>query len=143
MAALNMSLIRRLLLFAYFTHKWYYCLTITLVRSFAMSNITVTRVGVLSIGKLIGTVNLIIGLAVGLITAIAGTISYLTNTTPTVVDGLLASLAIILSAVILYPLVMFAFGWLYGVLVAFIFNVVVGVSGGVDLTVKEESPRRK
>ncbi|MBN9397644.1 hypothetical protein BGO18_04390 [Candidatus Saccharibacteria bacterium 47-87] len=108
-----------------------------------MSNITVTRVGVLSIGKLIGTVNLIIGLAVGLITAIAGTISYLTNTTPTVVDGLLASLAIILSAVILYPLVMFAFGWLYGVLVAFIFNVVVGVSGGVDLTVKEESPRRK
>ena len=108
-----------------------------------MSNITVTRVGVLSIGKLIGTVNLIIGLAVGLITAIAGTISYLANTTPTVVDGLLASLAIILAAIILYPLVMFAFGWLYGVLVAFIFNVVVGVSGGVDLTVKEESPRRK
>lgn len=108
-----------------------------------MSNITVTRVGVLSIGKLIGTVNLIIGLAVGLVTAIAGTISYLANATPSVVDGLLASLAIILSAVLLYPLVMFAFGWLYGVLVAFIFNVVVGVSGGVDLTVKEDSPRRK
>lgn len=29
-----------------------------------MSNITVTKVGVLSIGKLLGTVNLIVGLAI-------------------------------------------------------------------------------
>ncbi len=77
-----------------------------------MSNITVTKVGVLSIGKLLGIVNLIVGLA------------------------------IILSAVVLYPLVMFAFGWLYGVLVAFIFNVFVGVSGGVELTVKNDSSKK-
>ncbi len=37
---------------------------------------------------------------------------------------------------VLYPLVMFAFSWLYGVLAAFIFNIVVGVSGGVELTTK-------
>jgi hypothetical protein len=37
---------------------------------------------------------------------------------------------------------MFAFGWLYGVLVAFIFNVVVGVSGGVELTVKNDSSKK-
>lgn len=37
---------------------------------------------------------------------------------------------------------MFAAGWVYGVLVAFVFNVVIGVSGGVDLTVQNERPER-
>lgn len=107
-----------------------------------MSSITVTKVGVLSIGKLFGTVNLIVGLAVGLIAAVAGTIAYFGAGNYDFFEGLLGSLAIILSAVVLYPLVMFAFGWLYGVLAAFIFNVVVGVSGGVELTVKNENGRK-
>lgn len=107
-----------------------------------MSNITVTKVGVLSIGKLLGTVNLIIGLAVGIIAVIAATVTYFAAGSYGFFEGLLGALAIILSAVVLYPLVMFAFGWIYGVLVAFIFNVVVGVSGGVDLTVKNDSSKK-
>ncbi len=103
-----------------------------------MSQITVTKVGVLSIGKLFGTVNLIIGLAAGIIASVAGTVTYFSTTSPeSFFDGLLATLAIILAAVVLYPLVMFAFGWLYGVLASFIFNVVIGVSGGVELTVSD------
>jgi len=102
-----------------------------------MSNITVTKVGVLSIGKLLGTVNLIIGLAVGIIAAVAGTVAYFNAGSYEFFEGLLGMLAIILTAVVLYPLVLFALGWLYGVLVAFIFNVVIGVSGGVDLTVSD------
>jgi len=108
-----------------------------------MSNITVTKVGVLSIGKLLGTVNLIVGLAIGLIGGIAGTVAYLSAGSYDFFEGLLGVLAIVLTAVILYPLVWFALGWLYGVLVAFIFNVVVGVSGGVELTVSDEKPARK
>ena len=102
-----------------------------------MTFITVTRVGVLSIGKLFGTVNLIVGLATGLIASIAATITYLPSEAHTFTEGLLGALAIILAAVILYPLVMFLFGWIYGVLVSFIFNVVIGVSGGVELQVNE------
>lgn len=108
-----------------------------------MRNITVTKVGVLSIGKLIGTVNLIVGLAIGLIAAVAGTVAYFSAGSYEFFEGLLGMLAIILTAVVLYPLVMFAFGWLYGALVAFIFNVVVGVSGGVDLTVRDDTPTTK
>lgn len=103
-----------------------------------MKNVTVTKVGVLSIGKLIGTVNVIIALFIGSIAAIVTTTTYLLNSTEGFFDNLLASLAIVLSAVILYPLVMFALGWVYGVVVSFIFNVVIGVSGGVELTVDEE-----
>ena len=107
-----------------------------------MATITVTKVGVLSIGKLFGTVNLIVGLAVGIIAAVAGSVAYFSADSYEFFEGLLGALAIILSAVILYPLVMFAFGWLYGVLAAFIFNVVVGVSGGVELTTKN-TPAQK
>ena len=107
-----------------------------------MSTITVTRVGVLSIGKLFGTVNLIVGLAVGLIAAVGGVVAYFNAGNYEFFEGLLGSLAIVLSAIVLYPLVMFAFGWLYGVLGSFIFNVVVGVSGGVDLTVQDQPTRK-
>lgn len=107
-----------------------------------MSNITVTRVGTLSIGKLFGTVNLIVALAVGIIAAIVGIVAYFNAGSYGFFEGLLGSLAIVLSAIILYPLVMFALGWLYGVLAAFIFNVVIGVSGGVELTVADETSRK-
>ncbi|HBO64929.1 TPA: hypothetical protein DD425_03135 [Candidatus Saccharibacteria bacterium] len=108
-----------------------------------MKNITVTKVGILSIGKLVGTVNVIVALFVGIIASIVGTTTYLINSTEGFFDNLLASLAIILTAVILYPLVMFALGWLYGIVVSFIFNVVIGVSGGVGLTVEEERVTKK
>ena len=107
-----------------------------------MSNITVTHVGVKSIGKLVGTVNLIIGLAVGIVGAVGVTISYFANESPKFFEGLLGSLAIFSAGVILYPLVMFLFGWLYGVLVAFIFNVVIGVSGGVELTTEQTTIKK-
>jgi homoaconitase/3-isopropylmalate dehydratase large subunit len=106
-----------------------------------MSTLTVTKVGVLSVGKFTGTVNLIIALAVGLFGAVIGTITYVTSDSHEAVEGLLGSLAIIIGAVVLYPLVMFAIGWIYGVVAAFIFNVVIGVSGGLELTVKEGDVR--
>lgn len=108
-----------------------------------MANITVTKVGVLSIGKLIGTVNLIIGLAIGIIAAIAGVATYLSTGSYGFLEGMFGVLAIVLTALLLYPLVTFAFGWLYGVVVAFVFNVVVGVSGGVELTVSDDKPAKK
>lgn len=103
-----------------------------------MASITVTKVAVLSIGKLFGTVNLIIALAVGIIATVAGLVAYFTAGGYRFFEGLLGAIGIgiSLAALLLYPLVMFAFGWLYGVLAAFIFNVVVGVSGGVELTTK-------
>jgi hypothetical protein len=100
-----------------------------------MNTITVTKVGALSIGKLFGTVNLIVGLAIGLIAAVAGTVAFFGADTYTFFEGLLGAISIVLTAVVLYPLVAFALGWLYGALIGFIFNVVIGVSGGVELTV--------
>lgn len=108
-----------------------------------MSTITVTKVGVLSIAKLAGTVNVIIALAVGVIAAVAGTVAYFNAGSYGFFEGLLGTIAIVLAAVVLYPLVMFSLAWLYGALAAFIFNVVVGVSGGVELTVDNGTSVKK
>ena len=106
-----------------------------------MSNITVTQVGIMSIAKLVGTVNLIIGLAIGIIGTIVAISNYVLSTSGAFWEELLASLVILVVGLVVYPLIAFGLGWLYGVLVAFIFNVVIGVSGGVNLEIEQDTPR--
>lgn len=106
-------------------------------------SITVQRIGVSSIARLIGTVNLIIGLVVGFLGAVVAIVSYLGHSSNGWVADTFSSVGILLIGVIVYPLILFAFGWLYGALVALIFNLVIGVSGGVELTVADDGPVRK
>ncbi len=106
-------------------------------------SIIVQKTGVSSIGRLIGTVNLIVGLVVGFLASIVGIVSYLSYNSNGVVADIFISIGILLVGVIVYPLVLFALGWLYGALVALIFNLVIGVSGGVELTIADEVPVRK
>lgn len=105
-----------------------------------MANIVVQHVGVSSIGRLIGTVNLIVGIAVGLLGSIVGIVNYLAYNSNGIVADVFISIGILLVGLIVYPLFLFGLGWLYGALVAFVFNVVIGVSGGVELTVADEAP---
>ncbi len=106
-------------------------------------SIIVQRTGVASIGRLIGTVNLIIGLVIGFLGALVAIVSYLHYNANGVVADIFISIGILLVGVIVYPLLLFALGWLYGALVALIFNLVIGVSGGVELTVADDVPARK
>lgn len=102
-------------------------------------DINVQHVGVSSIGRLIGTVNLIVGLAIGILGSIVGIVNYIAYNSNGIFADILASVGILLLGVMVYPLFLFAIGWLYGALIAFIFNVVIGVSGGVKLTIAEEN----
>lgn len=104
-------------------------------------NITIKKLDALSVGKLLGTVNIIIAVAVGLIASIVTVISVVTNNTYDVGMDILVSIGIIIAGIIVYPLFMYAVGWIYGALVGFIFNVVIGVSGGINLTVEDEAKR--
>jgi hypothetical protein len=103
-------------------------------------SIIVQKTGVSSIARLVGTVNLIIGLVVGFLGAIAAIVSYLHYNSNGFLADAFISVGILLVGVVVYPLVLFALGWLYGALVALIFNLVIGVSGGVELTVADEVP---
>lgn len=113
-------------------------LEITLWRKNMSRSIIVEKTGVSSIGRLVGTVNLIIGLAVGILGSIVAIVNYTQYTANSGFEDVIASIGILLVGIVVYPLVAFAFGWLYGALIAFIFNVVIGVSGGVELTIADE-----
>ena len=105
--------------------------------------INVTRVGVSSIGRLIGSVNLIVGLVLGFLGSVVAIVYYLDNYSNGVFADIFSSVGILLIGVVIYPLLLFALGWLYGALVALIFNLVIGVSGGVELTVADEAPVKR
>ena len=106
-------------------------------------SIIVQKTGVSSIARLVGTVNLIVALVIGFLGAIVAIISYLGQTSNGVFADIGWSIGILLLGVVVYPIIMFALGWLYGALVALIFNLVIGVSGGVELTVADDGPVRK
>ena len=98
-------------------------------------SVVIRKVGISSLGKLVGTVQAIVGLAIGIIGAIVGTVSVVSNNENSLGTNILLSIGIVLVGVVVYPLIAFLIGWLYGALVAVVLNVVVGISGGLELTV--------
>ena len=98
----------------------------------------VKKVGASSLGKLVGTVNALIGLVVGVIMSITATVGVIANNEYSIFADIFISIGLVLLGVIVYPLVMFMFGWIYGALVGVVFNLVIGVSGGLELTTEDE-----
>lgn len=76
-------------------------------------SVIVRKVGVSSLGKLVGTVQAIVGLAVGIIAAIVGTVSVVSNSGASVLMNLFCAVGIVLVGLVVYPLVAFLIGWLY------------------------------
>lgn len=100
-------------------------------------SITVRKVGISTIGRLFGTVNAVVAVAAGLVGSIVTISAYVSTNTSGLVIDILGSIAIVATGLIVLPLIAFAFGWLYGALIALIFNLVIGVSGGVELEFDE------
>lgn len=101
-----------------------------------MQRFLVHKVGIGSLGKLVGTWFAIIGLATGIIASVVTAVTIFDkggNVLLNVLYSVLATLALL----ILYPLVWFLVGWLQGAILAVIFNVVVAGSGGLSVHVEE------
>ena len=106
-----------------------------------MNKILLQKVGVSSLGKLFGTVNAIIGVIIGTVSAIVTTVSVVANNDYGVLTDVFVAIGITLVGVVVYPLVLFAMGWLYGAVVALVVNLVVGASGGLELEVEDVKSR--
>ncbi len=107
-----------------------------------MKELTVHTIGVVSLGKLIGTYAAIIGLLVGIVSSISGLVAVIANNDYSVLQNIFYSIAILAAGFILVPIVWFILGWIQGALIALVFNVVVTGSGGLSMTV-EEGPLKK
>ena len=108
-----------------------------------MKKISVLRIGVGSLAKLVGIVNAIIAIAIGVIGAIVTTVGVISNNNFSVLGDIFAALGIAVVSLIVYPIIWFAFGRLYGALIAVIWNAVLGVSGGLQITTEEVKEEKK
>lgn len=103
-----------------------------------MKKVTITRVGVGSLGRLLGFANAIVSLVVGIVAAIVTTVSVIANNDYSVLQDILVSIGVAVGYVLVLPLLAFALGWLYGAVIALVWNVFLGASQGLDIEVSDK-----
>ena len=105
--------------------------------------VNITKVKTGSLAKLIGTLNAIIMLAVGIVFSVTATVAVIANNDFSVLEDVFAALTIVLVGFVIYPLIGFAFGWIYGGLLGLIWNAVLGTSGGLEIETEEVADVKK
>lgn len=103
-----------------------------------MKEVTIVEVGVGSLGKLLGSANAIIALIIGVISAVVSTVSVIANSHYSALENIFVALGIVLGHLLLLPLIAFALGWLYGAIIALVWNVFLGASSGLDIKTVEK-----
>ncbi len=102
----------------------------------AREGLTIKSVKPTSLALFVGVAWGLIGLTVALIAAVGWSIAF-GETTDSFIKGMLFGMTAGLMTVILLPLIYFAIGWLIGVVYGWLFNVVAGLSGGIEFNTKE------
>lgn len=102
-----------------------------------MEKLVVHKVGISSLGKLVGVWAAIVGIIIGLVGAVASSVEVVDSNNFSALGNIFAVIGIVLGWIVIYPLVMFLVGWVQGALIAIVFNVVVSGSGGLTLEVEE------
>jgi hypothetical protein len=105
----------------------------------ATKQIAVKRIGVGAFGKVIGTATALVGLVVGTVTTIGYFVgaSYDQGTSFGQALGFGTGVAAV--AILLYPLVAFLFGYVYGVILAWFVNIVLSQSQtGILLDIEDQ-----
>ena len=107
--------------------------------------ILVKRVGVRSLGRVVGTVQGLTALVFGVFIAVGGSIVVVQENNFSFFTNVFAVIGVTLASLVLYPLLMFIVGWIYGAIVALVVNLVFGAAGGLDLQVEDlsEAPAKK
>lgn len=105
----------------------------------------ITRLGVLSVGKISVIINLFVGLIIGLIVTIFSVIGLSVLTSA---SGNASSLPpwALYSAIIIFPIFFGIFGFINGIIGALLFNLASKIGNGFDLEIEEieeiqQSPR--
>jgi len=93
----------------------------------------IRRIDPLSAGKVLGLIQALIGLVVGLFFSMIAVLGMAVGGADAVLGGLITGL----SAVVILPLAYGIMGFLGGVLGAFLYNVVASMAGGIELETEE------
>ncbi len=84
-----------------------------------------------------GTFAAILGLGVAILHSLNATIN-MASSTDSVLTGLAFGLATGIVSILVLPFIYFAIGWIFGYLHGWVFNVVLGASGGLVFSLEDE-----
>lgn len=101
-----------------------------------MKQVTVKKVGVGSLAKVVGITQAVFAFVVGILTSLSVAADVITNST-SFVQTLGISLWMLGLGAVLYPFVAFIVGWVQGALAALILNFVFAESNGLKLETED------
>jgi hypothetical protein len=107
-----------------------------------MKQLTIEKVHVGSLAKVVGVTEAVFAFVVGLVTSLAVAAGSITAST-TFVHTLGLSVTALGMGVVLFPAVAFVVGWVQGVAAAVVLNFVLKETRGVSLEVEEGSVARR
>lgn len=102
-----------------------------------MRTILIRRLGVGSFAKFVGFANAILGLIYGILVSFGGVAAVVDQDSWNLLSKIGASIAVVLGALVLIPLVSFVAGWLYGAVVALVSNLFLRTANGIELEVED------
>ncbi|MGB4758461.1 MAG: hypothetical protein WBP26_00210 [Candidatus Saccharimonadales bacterium] len=105
-----------------------------------MKKILIRNIGVGSFAKLVGVANAILMFIAGTIAMFGGFVAVVEHDSWSFITKLLASVAVVVLAWVVLPILAFAFGWLYGGIVSLVANLFLQTANGLELTVEDEGP---
>lgn len=101
------------------------------------SNQRITGIKTSSLAMYQGVFAGVVGLGVAILYSLRNTVD-MADSTDSVLAGLSFGLATGIVAILVVPLLYFAFGWILGAIQGFIFNVISETSGGIVVRVSED-----
>ena len=102
-----------------------------------IENKRVVRLQATSVAMFQGTFAAVIGLGVAILYSLRATVN-MANSTESVIAGMTFGLATGIVSIIVVPLVYFALGWVAGLVQGWVYNTILGASGGIVLGLKDE-----
>lgn len=96
-----------------------------------------TEIKATSLATFQGTFAAILGLGVAILRSLEATVD-VAEATDSVLTGMAFGLAAGVVSIIVVPLIYFAIGWVLGLIQGWIYNVVLGASGGLVVKVEDE-----
>lgn len=102
-----------------------------------MQRLVVHKVGVGSLAKLIGVWFALVGLVIGVISAVVSTVTVFAEYDYSILGGIAVAALLAVGWVFVYPVIMYLVGWIQGAVLAIVFNVVISGSGGLSVHVEE------
>ncbi len=101
------------------------------------NNKRVVEVKATSLAAFEGTFAAILGLGVAILHSLRTTVN-VADSTNSVVSGMALGLATGVISILVLPFIYFAIGWIVGLVHAWVFNVVLGASGGLVFNLEDE-----